>query len=361
MNTYLNSEMDIDQRAMNTSAFLRAVGWAQSRALTTLALALLTTATSVGIAVLSGLQRAVGLQEQAVSVALAVAAVMGTHLLPALGQGRPIFIRCCAITLCAASFVVTLYGQVSFFLMTQWDVGSRRAHAVELLSVVPQKQAEPVRDLMAIAQDIERIRTSMVNNDSKQCTVGCEMQRRRHDLLDAKLRRLLVEESQSKRFEAEVDRRTDSLERLRDSMRDDPVTARLAQLTSVDDRTLNLLLALVCGAVLDLTGGFCWYLALGRSRRHMDEVAAPVVAGATECSCEQPSDTEIVTPDVGTQVFEEVDRRLLQLVDDVANGKVRPTVDGIREHFNCAQKTASQLRRRYQALRDAIQSTALQH
>ncbi|MGI0504868.1 hypothetical protein ABY44_17555 [Burkholderia sp. ZZQ-2] len=92
--------------------------------------------------------------------------------------------------------------------------------------------------------------------------------------------------------------------------------------------------------------------------RTADELTLFLLLGMT--SREQPSDTDIVTPDVGAQVVEEVDRRLLQLVDDVANGKVRPTVDGIREHFNCAQKTASHLRRRYQALCDATQSTTLQ-
>lgn len=360
MNTYLNSEMDVDQEAIKTSALLPAVGRAQSRALTTLALALLTTATSVGIAVLSGLQRAVGLQEQAVSVALAVAAVMGTHLLPALGRGRSISVRCCAIALCAACFVVTLYGQVSFFLTTQRDAGSQRAHAAEVSSAVLQKEPMRTRDLVTIAVDIERTRTEAANNNSKHCTSDCQMQRKRHDVLDAKLQRLLVEESQAYRRETEIDRRADLQERLHDAMREDPVTARLAQLTSVDEQTLNLFLALMCAGVLDFTGSFCWYLAFGRSRRHMGAVVAPVVAGATAGSREQPTDTDIVTLDVGAQVVEEVDRRLLQLVDDVANGKVRPTVDGIREHFNCAQKTASHLRRRYQALCDATQSATLQ-
>lgn len=360
MNTYLNSEMDVDHGAMKTCGLLPAVGWAQSRALTTLALALLTTATSVGIAVLSGLHRAVGLQEQSASVALAVAAVMGTHLLPALGRGRSISIRCCAFALCAASFVVTLYGQVSFFLTTQSDAGSQRAHAAEVSSVVPQKEPVLTRDLMAIAVDIERARTEMATNDSKHCTSDCQMQRKRHDVLDAKLQRLWVEERQAYRREAEIDRRADLQERLQDSMRQDPTTARLSHVTGVDEQTLNLLLALVCAGVLDLTGGLCWYLTFGSGRRHMGAVVAPVVAGATAGSREQPSDTDIVTPDVGAQVVEEVDRRLLQLVDDVANGKVRPTVDGIREHFNCAQKTASRLRRRYQALCDATQSTTLQ-
>ncbi|WP_155635709.1 hypothetical protein [Burkholderia cepacia] len=360
MNTYLNSEMDVDQGAMKTSALVPAVGWVQCRAFTALALALLTTATSVGVAVLSGLQRAVGLQEQAVSVALAVAAVMGTHLLPSLGRGRSISIRCCVIALCAASFVVTLYGQVSFFLTTQRDAGRQRAHAAEVSSAVPQKAPVPTRDLMAIAVDIERARTEMATNESKHCTSDCQMQRKRHDILDAKLQRLLVEESQAYRREADIDRRADFQERLHDSMRADPATARLAHVTGVDEQTLNLLLALVCAGVLDLIGGLCWYLAFEPGRRGDQAMTEQVVVASAEGSCEQGAVTEVTSPDSVTQVVDEVDARLLQLIRDVAAGKVRPTIDGIREHFNCAQKTASHLRRQYQTLRDAIASTALQ-
>ncbi|ALP61366.1 hypothetical protein [Paraburkholderia caribensis] len=360
MNEHPNYEVARDQGETANAIFTPGTRGRHPHILVTLMLALLTTMTSVDIAIMSGLQRAVGLPEQVACVALAVAPVIGAHLLPALSTGKSIPIRCFSLGLCAASLLVTLYGQVSFFLLAQRNAGNQRADTVTVPHSGGRSSAVLTRDVMAIASDEENIRNMLAINDSKYCGTNCLAQRRRHDLLEARLRMIETEEHEAKRHEVAADRDADVDQRWRDSMRDDPATARLARATGRDEQTLNLLLALVCAAVLDFTGSFCWYLVLDRRRSTFVVHANPVVALNDRGSRGRIAVDEGAVPDTTAPLTDEGDSRLMQLVHDVAAGEVRPTIDGIREHFNCAQKTATQLRRRYQALCELVQSSASQ-
>jgi hypothetical protein len=360
MSMYQNTEMDCSADATAASNGMSSAGQRQPYTVVTLMLALLTTMTSVGIAVMSGLQRAVVLPEQVAYVALAVTAVVGAHLLPALSRGKSISVRCWAAGLCVASMLVTLYGQVTFFLTTQQRAGNHRAATAAFPPVGPQTDTASTRDLMAIASDEEKIRTMLAVNDSRRCVGNCTVLRMRHDLLEAKLRMLATEEEEAKRHEADVDHRAELAERLRDSMREDPATARLARATGADEQTLNLLLAIVCAGVLDFTGSFGWFLVLERGRNNAVVKVSPVASTIDSSRREQAEADERPTSDSSTPVTDESDGRLIQLVHDVAAGKVRPTIEGIRVHFNCAQKAATELRRQYHAVHQAVHSTAPQ-
>ncbi|UEP27994.1 hypothetical protein [Burkholderia sp. B21-007] len=356
MNQYLDSTIDHEGNSLDRAATSRHFPNGPSQFLA-IALAIVATLTSIGIAVMSALQRAATIPEQVVCVALAVAAVVGAHLLPALSRGKSIAARYWAMALSAASFLVALYGQVSFFVVTQQKAGERRAETVTAQLSAPQWDGAAPRTLMTIAAEEQQIRTMLAVNDSRRCYADCPEGRKRHDVLDAHLRALAIEEHEARRRENEIDRRADSFARLRDSAREDPATARLSRATGIDEDTLNLAVALVCACVLDFTGGFCWFLALGHSRGDGEANEAPVVVTTTASrsglAISEDGPATAPEPDV-------TDSRLLQLVHDVAAGKVRPTIDGIREHFNCAQKTATDLRRRYYALYQAVHSAASQ-
>ncbi|VBR62505.1 putative twin-arginine translocation pathway signal protein [Burkholderia pseudomallei] len=356
MNQFLDSTIDRKENVVDRATPSTGFPNGPSHFLA-IALAIVTTLTSTGIAVMSGLQRAATVPAQAACVALAVAAVVGAHLLPAVSRGKSIFARYWGMALSAASLLVALYGQVSFFVVTQQKAGERRAETVTAQLSAPEWDGAVPRTLMAIAAEEQQIRTMLAINDSRRCYADCPEKLKRHDVLDARLRALAIEEHEARRRENEMDRRADSFARLRDSAREDPATARLARATGMDQDTFNLAVALVCACVLDLTSSFCWFLALGRSRRDGKANEAPVVAtsGASRDGLAIGDDVPATAPEPNV-----TDSRLLQLVHDVAAGEVRPTIDGIREHFNCAQKTATDLRRRYYALYQAVHSAAPQ-
>lgn len=324
-----------------------------------LALALLATLTSVGIAVLSGWQRGGVLAEKIVCIALGMVAVFGVHLLPALARGKVLVVRSGATALCVASLAVVLYGQAEFFLFAQQHAGTRRATAVSPAVLLPGTAVEATRNLTAIAQDQETVRDNLAKIDARRCDTGCAWLHMRHDVLAAKLDSLATEAREARRQEDEHDRRAmmaDRVDRLRDSLHDDPVTARLSVVTGVDEAKLDLLLALFCAGVPDGLGSLCWYLTAARSRG--DAVAdIDTVVKADDASRRElvPLVAEPTrAPD--RHATDDTDERLAQLVRAVAAGELRPTVDGIRQYFRCSQKDAIRLRQQYQALRLAIQA-----
>ena len=141
---------DDHQAAMQAGGLSPAWRHLRADTLACLALALLATLTSVGIAVFSGWQRGSGLSEKIVYISLGVVAVFGGHLLPALARGKALAGRSGATALCLA---VVLYGQADFFLFAQQHAGARRATAVPPALPLPATAVEATRNLTAIAQD----------------------------------------------------------------------------------------------------------------------------------------------------------------------------------------------------------------
>lgn len=317
-----------------------------------LLLALLSTTTSLGIAALSGLQRGGVPPEQFGNVALAVAAVLSAHLLPALCRAKPLAVRCGAACMWAVSLVVVFYGQMTFFLLAQQHAGDQRAQSVHSAPVATL----PMRSLTAIGQDQEKVRTLLAANDARHCDHDCRGQRMRHDVLTAKLDALATEADDVKRHQARDDRQA----ALADSLHDDPVTARLSALTGLDEQALNLLLALVCAGVLDCMGSLCWWLAFDGSRADVTPGVTGVIPKYDVSRGAQLNPTPELIQDTDVATADDIDGRLVQLVRDVAAGKLIPTVDGIRKHLRCAQKKANELHREFHALRLALQAEASQ-
>ena len=313
-----------------------------------LLLAILATSTSVCIAALSGWQHGGSLPEQFACVALAVAAALGMHLLPALSRGKPLVVRGAAAGLWAAGLVVVFYGQTSFFLLAQQHAGERRSKAVPAMPTALVKSEHPMRDVVEIAQEQLKTRAFLAALDSRRCSGDCSVLRMRRDVLTAKLDALATEASEAKRRESAEDRQTAQLERatrMRDALRDDPITVRLAEWGGMDEGQVDLAFALVCACVLDGIGAMGWYFVL--STRLSDDATG--CAGVL--STGKDGHNSIVqgahANDLKTSFLSaaNVDARLPQLMRDVAEGKVPATVTGIRNHLGCAQETAAKLRR----------------
>ncbi|KGX64869.1 hypothetical protein [Burkholderia pseudomallei] len=318
--------------------------------LLSLGLALLTMLTSLGIAAMSGWQRGGALPEQLGNGALAVAAVLGAHLMPALCRAKPLAVRCGAACMWIVSLVVVFYGQMTFFLLAQQHAGDQRAQSMSSTSAL----ALPMRSLTVIGQDQKKVRTLLSANDTRHCDRDCKTQRMRHEILTAKLDALSTEADEVKRQQARDDRRN----ALADSLHGDPVTARLSVLTGLDEQKLNLLLALVCAGVLDCMGSLCWWLVFDGSRAAVTMVTTGIVLPDNASRPSLVNSAPEPTADGAMTVADEIDGRLVQLMRDVAAGKLNPTVDGIRKHLRCAQKKANELHREYHALRLALQAEA---
>jgi hypothetical protein len=325
------------------------------------------TATSLYIAALSGLERGGSLAERLACTALPVVTVCGQHLLPALSRGHSFAVRGAVAVLCAAGLAVTLSSQISFFQLAQQHAGARRAESVPDTARVPLPDT-PRRSLTAIAQDQASARKTLALIDNRRCDGNCTSGHLRRVTLTATLDALAIEADEAKRREAAEDRQAVLVDRtlqMRNTMRDDPVTARLSDLTGLGRTSVSLLLGLVYAGVLDGIGVLGWYLVMPVRRRGGDAVTAAVVAASSDVErVPIEADKAVHTDNRITPCCpdNEIDTQLMHLMRDVSEGKVKATVAGIRNYLGCAQETAVKLRRELLALRAVtIQNSGGQH
>jgi hypothetical protein len=253
-----------------------------------------------------------------------------------------------------SGLAVTLCGQAEFFTLAQQHAGARRADAVPPVASHASGEIASSRSLAAIAADQASARKALavVEND-QSCHGHCNVLRARRAVLIATLDELDTEANEAKRREVADDRQVllaDRAMRLRDEMRVDPVTARLAEMAGVAESRVSLLFSLVCAGVLDGIGVVAWYLVFAARRTvegksMMPDTPHDVAAIVPIANMEQPNSTALPMSDPPR------DAKLMQLMQAVADGTVPPTVAGIRKYLGCAQVTAAKLRREVLAQR----------
>lgn len=304
--------------------------------ITSLALAVTATMTSCIIAMFSAWERGGTLAEQLVYSAFASVVLFGVHLLPTLSRGQSLAVRMVVAAVCAAGFVATLSGQIAFYLFAQQHAGARRAESVPDAATAFLPANSMMRDLTAIARDQAAERMKLALIDRQRCGGACAGARRRRAAIIATLDELRTEADEAKRREFLSDRQAaldDRTMRLRDAMRADPVASRLSGVTGIDGGSLNLLLSLIYASVLDGIGVLGWYFALSGHCQD-DRVAcfpSAVIANG--------KDSDPLLTNIGS------DSQLAQLMRDVAGGKLKATVAGIRNYLGCSQQKATKLRR----------------
>lgn len=237
-------------------------------------LALASTATALCISVLAGWQRGGWLSERIAWVAIGAVLVVSAHVLPALCRAAPAMVRVVGGGLWVVCMAVTCCGHATFFLLAQEHAGARRVAALSVV-VVP---AVPVISLMGpstaralpiIAAERADVIAALSRANMRRCIRDCPALRVSRVSLAAKLDALDVEADEAKRRQATEDRQREETQRataardaLRESVRDDPVTSRLAISLGVAAARVDLASGLVFAGVLECVACLFWFLAL---------------------------------------------------------------------------------------------------
>jgi hypothetical protein len=362
-------------------------------------LALASSATALGVSVLAGWQRGGLLAERIAWVAIGAMLVVSAHVLPALCRTAPAAVRVVSAGLWVVCMVTTCYGHAIFFVLAQDHAGAMRVAALPpvalpAMPVVSPSERSPVHGLAAIAAERADVTTALARANARRCFGDCPSLRVARLSLDAKLDALNIEADQAKRRQAIEDREREETARitvardaLRDSVRDDPVTSRLAVSLGVTAASLDLASGLVFAAVLEGVACLFWFLALESSppARMQTPAHDPVTDADRDAASVAPAVTSEVTSGVVTpgdslavstvtptsppvpaghvsvtqphsMTVQTVTQAaaaqacqpptdLEKLLQAIQAGQVRTTVADIRRHLGCSQARAAALRR----------------
>lgn len=327
-----------------------------------LVLAIVATTTALSLSVLAGWQRGGSLQERLAWVATGLVLVTSAHLLPALLRESSFLVRVTGSVLWGACLMTACIGHAVFFVTSQQHAGELRVLAVPTAPV--QTSGRSLTTVMA-ERAVATVQLATVN--ARNCTDVCATREARRTSLAARVDALNAEADDIRRQQTADDRDTAR----RDALRADPVTSRLAALLDVPAFRVDLLFGSLFAAVLEGVACLLWAVALRPSSlpvamgARMPEVAAvtgsvdttpptiTAVANAphpavTPVTVSHPDGTlsrETLATSPPSSAPDPVDEHLIQLIRDIADGLVRPTVADIRRHLGCSQAKAGALRR----------------
>lgn len=328
-------------------------------------LAISATSTALCLSVLSGWQRGGALPERLVWVAIGLVLVTSAHLLPELLRDAPILVRAIGSVLWAACLATACIGHAVFFVTAQQHAGELRVSAV---SAVPVSTSG--RSLTSVMAERATVTAQLAAANARYCAGNCATLGARRVTLAARVDAFNAEAGDIRRQQVADDRVTVR----RDALRADPVTSRIAALLGVPILHIDLLFGSMFATVLEGVACLLWTVALRPSslpavtRAKTTRVATvtdfacvnpptvaavanatnaphPVVAPVTVSHSEGTVSREPLTTSPPSSAFDPVDNHLTQLVRDIADGLVRPTVADIRRHLGCSQAKAVALRR----------------
>ncbi|MGU7776302.1 hypothetical protein ACV229_39885 [Burkholderia sp. MR1-5-21] len=338
------------------------------------------TGTALSLSILAGWQRGGSLPERAVWVAIGMVLVTSAHLLPALLRDAPILVRGTGSLLWGACLATACYGHAVFFVTAQQHAGELRASTVPAVAITTSG-----RTLTAVMADRANVARQLALAEAQRCPRDCPGLEARRTTLAARLEALNAEADDVRRRQSADDRVTAQ----RNTLLADPVTSRLAALLRTTVTCVDLLAGLAFAAVLEGVACLLWTVAL-RSSSSAPEPAvteseiAPITNSATVTEPVVTTVADVsraiqlkVTPAMTshapltvsretatashdgitgshaprddpvppTPVVESVGDAVTQLAQDIAAGRVRPTVADIRRYLSCSQARAAALRR----------------
>lgn len=295
-----------------------------------LALAISATGTAVCMSALAGWQRGGWLSERLVWVTVSVVLIAGAHLLPTLCRSAPLAVRGIGTLLWLGCMAAASWGHATFFLLSQSHAGEVRVSAMPVASVPAH------RALTAVMAERASVAADLAAADARHCIRDCSTLRVRRTSLAARLDALDAEAADVRRYQVIED----SNAARRDSVRDDPVTTRLAALRGVTDARLELFTGLAFAAVLEGMACLLWWIAL------LPQEISPITDGrelASVVTADVPVVTTADVPVIPAKTEPEIE--VTKLRRDIEAGLVRPTVASIRQHLGCSQAKAAALRR----------------
>jgi hypothetical protein len=297
------------------------------------ALAVAATATAVCMSVIAGWQRGGWLSERLVWVAVSVVLIGGAHLLPALCRSAPLTVRGIGTLLWLGCMAAASWGHATFFLLSQSHAGEIRVSAVSAVRVPAH------RTLTAVMAERASVVADLAVADARHCIRNCPTLQIQRTSLAARLDALNAEVADVRRYRVIEDGRAAR----RDSVRDDPVTARLAALRGVADARLELVTGLAFAAVLEGMACLLWWIALlPQDTPPVTDRRASVPAVTTDVSDVTVADVPVVAI---VPAVAEPETEVMKLRRDIEAGLVRPTVASIRKRLRCSQAKAAALRK----------------
>lgn len=332
--------------------------------------ATLATVVSLAIAAFAGWQRGGLPIERAMNVSLCCVAVLYVHCLPVVWSALGVVARICAFAVWWMACAVVLFGQVSFFMLSQQHAGDERAASIAMPRESPGAVLHPGRTRTQIALDIAAAKATLAQLNARRCAGDCPTWAARKLILAARLAALNTEDSEAVRYETDLDRerkRADRADALRERSRNDPVAmAVVARLHTTED-LFALIVAVACAVVLEGAAILGWLLVsvtgtrdvvahgrgavvtvgetvvaphpgIGNGDRAVCACVAAATAAATEDAC--------VTHDGGAVTAED-EHRLETIRNAVLAGTLHPTQEAIRRLLRCRQPTAGRLNRMY--------------
>ncbi|SAK51076.1 hypothetical protein AWB82_01487 [Caballeronia glebae] len=333
----------------------------------------LATTASLGIATYAGWQRGGTLVEQVMNVALGAVAVVYVHLLPMRRSALHVPSRAFASAVWGVSLVVVLYGQVTFFVVSQRHAGDKRVASAPALVAPSGTDLRPARTLAEIAPDFAKVSAEVARAEVRRCAVDCQTLKVRKMTLAAQLAALKTEADEAKRREAEEDRRNERVDRnesLRATLRADPVALTVASWLGTTESRLELILGVACTVVLEGAAIIGWLLVSVASGRTAVRVAVacdrkPVaqehdataleydamvgdrVAHADDHISVAPGHDASAGKNAGSPVTPHDDWLLEKIHEAVVAGRLKPKQETIRKFLRCGQPKAGSLNRQY--------------
>lgn len=337
-----------------------------------LAVALLTSAISLGIAVFAALQRAGTVPEQIWSVAVSLGSVLCAHQAPMLWRYASLSARVALVALWLIALSVVLRGQVDVLAFAHQHAADQRTQTVPVVAATSVVDVPPGRSLTTIAQDIATVSMDLAHVDARRCMGDCRGLRARKDALSAQLVALNAEANEAKRRETEQDwlrAQSSRAEELRESRRADPVTSLVANWLHTTEARLNLLLDFAYVVVLEGTACFAWYFAgfgvVVRGRKAVasdrnatmsqQETVAPI-SKATPLGRAEQTATHAATIAEGESVpngaslgsaISEDDLLVARIHEAIVAGRLTRNLTSIRNFLRCGQPKALRLNRLY--------------
>ncbi|MCX5541502.1 hypothetical protein M3A49_18685 [Paraburkholderia sp. CNPSo 3076] len=339
--------------------------------------ALLATAASLAIASFAGWQRGSQPAERAMNVTLCCIAVLYVHLLPGGWRLLGVTARICAFAIWWIGVAVVLYGQVSFFMLSERHAGDERAASITQGAAPPGAVMQAGRTRTQIALDVEKVTAELARADARRCEGDCPALTARRQTLAARLAALDTEADEARRREADEDRRVEQADRdqaLQASVRADPVASVVASWLRTSGSRLELIFAFACAVVLEGSAILGWLLVSSAGGRAVVVSGRETVAmtdcesvmatgGAVALQSEFPivdhaakegerstvvraTEETVATNGASTDTVAD-ERRLEKIRNAVLAGTLVPTQESIRKLLRCRQPTAGRLNRLY--------------